>query len=71
MKWLLDNGATFPKIKWPARTTVDGVRGTIALADIEPNEKMLHVPMKLMMCPPTCKASEKIGHVFKEVSPAA
>lgn len=33
-QWLLANGARFPKIMWPARTTVGGVRGTVALEDI-------------------------------------
>jgi len=68
VKWLRDNGAKFPKIQWPARTTVDGVRGTIALEDIETGEIMLEIPQKLMMCEPVCKMSEKIGHVFRDTS---
>lgn len=34
-QWLKDNGASHPKIVWPAYTTVGGVRGAVALDDIE------------------------------------
>ena len=35
LKWLSDNGAKHPKVQWPSRSTVQGVRGANALADIE------------------------------------
>ena len=52
----------------PARTTVDGVRGTIALEDIKSGEIMLQIPQKLMICEPVCKKSKEIGHVFQDTS---
>ncbi len=33
--WLLENGASFPKISWPAVINEDGVRGAIAIDTIE------------------------------------
>jgi len=51
-KWLLDNGAKFPKIDWPRSDTVSGIRGAIALDDITTNEYMLEIPIHLMMSPP-------------------
>ena len=33
-KWLEDNGAKFPKIKWPAINS-DGINGGIAVENIE------------------------------------
>lgn len=68
MRWLKENGAKFPKIVWPARTTVQGVRGTVAIDDIESGEVMLEIPLKLMICPQNCRASKRIGHVFAETS---
>lgn len=66
LNWLKENGAKFPKIMWPARTTVDGVRGTVALSDIRSHEIMLEIPRKLLICEPTCKLSKIIGHVFED-----
>jgi hypothetical protein len=64
-KWLLDNGASYDKIIWPARETVGGVRGTVARDDIESGEVMLSIPLKLMMTPPLALASE-LSDVFEE-----
>jgi hypothetical protein len=33
--WLERHGARFPKLEWPARSTVDGVRGVVCRADVE------------------------------------
>jgi len=66
VKWLTDNGAKFPKIQWPARNTVGGVRGTVALDDIATDEHMLEIPTALMLSPPRARASPEIGHVFEE-----
>jgi hypothetical protein len=64
--WLAENGATYPKIEWPTRETVGGVRGTTARADIASNEKdMLRIPLKLMMAPPTTEASAEFGEVMR------
>lgn len=68
LAWLKENGAVFPKIDWPCRTTVNSVRGAVALEDIAPNEKMIQIPRKLMMIPENCRASKKIGHVFADYS---
>lgn len=46
-QWLISNGATFPKIQWPARTTVGGVRGTVALADIEVRARQFRCSVRL------------------------
>ena len=64
LDWLRANGAVFPKIQWPARTTVANVRGTVALDDIAGGEKMLCIPSKLIMSPVTARNAKDIGHVF-------
>lgn len=65
LAWLRDNGATFPKIKYPAFNTVGAVRGTVAVADIAPEEKMLCIPSKLLISPPNALKTT-IAHVFKD-----
>jgi hypothetical protein len=65
-QWLAENGATFPKIQWPSRTTVGGVRGTTALEDIETNEHMLCIPVRLMITPPFCRTRSDLRDVFAE-----
>ena len=66
LKWLSDNGAKHPKVQWPSRSTVQGVRGATALADIESDEHMIEVPAALLMSPVTCMNSEEIGHVYRD-----
>lgn len=54
-QWLLANGASFPKIRWPARATVGGVRGTVAQEDIEaraPHDIVLHDASRYCLFPP-------------------
>ena len=65
LDWLEENGATFPKIEWPTRNTVGAVRGTVAKEDIAGGEKMLCVPLKLVMSPASASQSPTIGHVFR------
>lgn len=48
-RWLAENGAKHPKILWPSNDTESGIRGAIALGDIETNETMMEIPVKLMM----------------------
>ncbi len=65
LEWLAANGATLPKIQWPARDTVSSVRGAVALADIAGGEKdMMCIPTALVMSPASAQASPTIGHVF-------
>ena len=64
--WLAEHGALYPKIEWPTRQTVGGVRGTTARADIASGEReMLQIPLKLMMAPPTTEKSEAFGELMR------
>ncbi len=67
-QWLRANGATFPKIEWPSRGTVGGVRGAVALDDIATDEKMLCIPISLMITPPLCRASPELAPVYEHSS---
>lgn len=60
-QWLTENGAKFPKILWPSSQTEGGVRGAIALDDIESLEPMLEIPTNLMMSPPILFQDPVIG----------
>ena len=64
LKWLKDNGARFPKVIWPSRDTVGGVRGAVAIETIETNEPIMYIPHKLLISPPVARASPDIGHIF-------
>ena len=66
IRWLEDNGARFPKVVWPSRATVGGVRGAVATGDIATNEPMMWIPHKLLISPPVARSSPHIGHVFIE-----
>ena len=66
LKWLKDNGARFPKVLWPSRDTVGGVRGAIAIETIETNEPIMYIPHKLLISPPVARSSPEIGHIFIE-----
>lgn len=59
--WLKENGAKYPKIQWPTDETQSGVRGAIALDDINPMEAMIEIPMHLMMCPPNILRDPDVG----------
>lgn len=65
-EWLAAEGCRFPKILWPTTETVSGIRGAIALEDIETNEVMLEIPEKLLMCEPKALADPEIGAILKE-----
>lgn len=64
-QWLTDNGATFPKIRWPV-TTPTGLRGATAVEDIAPLEPMLCVPKTLMITEETCRSDEQLGPIYKQ-----
>lgn len=64
-EWLTTNGAKYPKIQWPASTSLG--RGAIALEDIEPNEVMVEIPSTLMLSPLTAIRNPNIGDILKEV----
>ena len=66
LKWLEENGARFPKVVWPSRDTVGGVRGAVAIETIETNEPIMYIPHKLLISPPVARASPDIGHIFIE-----
>eukprot|EP00638_Chattonella_subsalsa_P003783 CAMPEP_0117748122 /NCGR_PEP_ID=MMETSP0947-20121206/8896_1 /TAXON_ID=44440 /ORGANISM="Chattonella subsalsa, Strain CCMP2191" /LENGTH=253 /DNA_ID=CAMNT_0005565661 /DNA_START=137 /DNA_END=898 /DNA_ORIENTATION=+ len=66
LQWLIENGAQFPKIEWPSNNTVGGVRGAVALDDIETNEHMVIIPEHLMMSPAQFRESETLGPILKE-----
>lgn len=36
-QWLRDNGAEYPNIDWPSNKTVSGMRGGVAINNIEVN----------------------------------
>ena len=57
--WLIANGAQFPKLAWPSNNTKSGLRGTVAISDVETNEVMLEIPLKLMMCEPRFEECDK------------
>jgi hypothetical protein len=65
-QWLEDNGASHPKVCWPTRDTVGGVRGATAVDDIANGEVMIMIPEKLMISPKSCREAQDIGHVFKD-----
>lgn len=64
--WLQDNGALFPKIDWPSSITTSGIRGAVAKADIQSNENMIQIPIKLMISPLHIFDNEEIGPFLKE-----
>ena len=64
LSWLRDNGALFPKIVWPAETSLG--RGAIALEDISPNEIMVEIPFLLMMTPVHAMEDAEIGAIMRE-----
>jgi hypothetical protein len=65
MHWLKANGAVTDKIQWPASSTVDGVRGAVAVTDISPYEPMFTIPFKVMMAAPHALASNEIGAMVR------
>lgn len=64
--WLINNGAKFPKIKWPSYETQTGIRGAIATQTIATNETMLEIPTKLMMWLPNFTNDPIVGPIILE-----
>lgn len=65
-QWLIDNGAAFPKLAWPAPVGDGGVRGVRATAPIAPHEEMLRVPRRLLISEELCWRDPQLGRVFDE-----
>jgi histone-lysine N-methyltransferase SETD3 len=67
--WLLEGGASFPKLEWPVfdwpGQPHDGERGVRCIADIAPGEEMFSIPGKILFNRAACLASP-IASVFKE-----
>lgn len=55
-RWLLDNGATFPRLTM--QTYGDEVRGVSALVDIEPESTIVTVPLKCLITVEMGKATD-------------
>ncbi len=64
--WLKENGAVYSKIEFPSNDTESGVRGAVAIEDIESNEVMLQIPIHLMMCPPVIFQDQDIGDLLRK-----
>lgn len=65
VQWLRDNGATFPKLQWPA-TTPNGLRGAVATADIPTGEPMLCIPRRLLISEDLCWQDQQLRPVFQD-----
>ena len=63
---MMQNGAKFNKIQWPSYGTKTGIRGAIAIEDIETNEVMLEIPINLMLGEPQIFDDSVIGAIIKE-----
>lgn len=61
LDWLVDNGATFPKLMWPVYRWPgqphDGERGVMVTEDIEPGECMFSIPSAVLLNREKCLAS--------------
>ena len=66
IRWIHENGGSYPKISWPVDDPSCGSRGAIAQADIASNEPMLFIPIKLMMSPPNAYKDPVIGAILEE-----
>ena len=68
MKWLEDNGAIFPKIKYPAVfSSPDGginLNGVLASQDIKPRDVVCYIPNKVLISTESARNSE-IGEIFR------
>ena len=64
LAWLQAHGARFDKIDWPSYRF--GVRGAVALADIDTEEDIASVPEHLLLTPLVLLENPEIGHVFEE-----
>lgn len=64
--WLRENGCRYPKIAWPSCATIGGMRGAVAVEDIETNEAMFEIPVKLMMCEINALEDPDIGSYLRQ-----
>lgn len=66
LKWLLENGASFPKVQWPSISTVGGIRGAVASENICGGDtSMICIPLKLIISPVSARKSKTLGFAFK------
>ncbi|KAG6620426.1 putative CDP-alcohol phosphatidyltransferase class-I family protein 2 [Phytophthora cinnamomi] len=65
LQWLRDNGATFPKLQWPA-TTPNGLRGVVSTGAIAAGEPMLSIPRRLLISEDLCWRDPQLRHVFQD-----
>ena len=67
--WLLEGGASFPKLEWPVYDWPgqphDGERGVQCTMDIAPAEEMFSIPESMLFNRAACLASPIAG-IFKE-----
>lgn len=63
--WLADNGASFPKLKWPVTDPATGLRGAHATDNIATDEVTIEIPCRLMMSPPHAVSDEEVGAAFR------
>ncbi|KAG7392150.1 hypothetical protein PHYPSEUDO_001873 [Phytophthora pseudosyringae] len=65
LRWLLDNGATFPKLQWPV-TTPNGLRGAVATEAIATGEPMVCIPRRLLISEDVCWQDPQLRPVFAD-----
>eukprot|EP01138_Halocafeteria_seosinensis_P001389 gb/GECG01001425.1/.p1 GENE.gb/GECG01001425.1/~~gb/GECG01001425.1/.p1 ORF type:complete len:450 (+),score=44.15 gb/GECG01001425.1/:1-1350(+) len=65
LDWFHAHGGRHPKIQYPSRETINGVRGAVAVEDIESEEVMITVPRKLMISSEDCNACPYLNPVFE------
>lgn len=70
LNWLESNGASFPKVKFPAIHPTRHYRCAIALETIQTNEPICSVPFSLMVCVPNClrlPLTDPLGLTLREM----
>ncbi|KAG7387716.1 hypothetical protein PHYBOEH_008155 [Phytophthora boehmeriae] len=65
LRWLTDNGATFPKLRWPVVTS-NGLRGVSATEEIPSGEPMLSIPRRLLISEELCWKDPQLRPIFEE-----
>ena len=67
--WLLKNGASFPKLKWPVFSwpgqVHDGERGVQVIENLDPGEEMFRIPGAILFNRDKCLKSN-IGGIFRQ-----
>jgi hypothetical protein len=67
LAWLDSNGAKFPSLSWPRNDTASGIRGVIALKDINTEDKtMLQIPIHLMITPNNAFSDPVCGQILQK-----